>query len=112
MMISSLMAGLTLFAVAHTIELGKNDFLLDGEALKIRAGEVHYARIPRQYWRHRLQMLRAMWCNAVGCYMFWNYHERKPGVYKWDGGGGLHAARRHEISGIALWAFGPRVADT
>ena len=85
MMISSLFAGLAFFAAAHTIEIGKSDFLLDGQPLKIRAGEVHYARIPRPYWRHRLQMLRAMGCNAVGCYMFWNYHERERGVYNWGG---------------------------
>ena len=69
----------------HTFELGESDFLLDGKPFKIRCGEVHYARIPREYWQHRLQMLRAMGCNAVGCYMFWNYHERTPGNYRWSG---------------------------
>ncbi len=68
---------------AHTFEIGEKDFLLDGKPFKIRCGEVHYARIPREYWRHRLQMLRAMGCNAVGCYMFWNFHERAPGKYYW-----------------------------
>ena len=51
----------------------------------MRCGEVHYARIPRAYWEHRLKMLHAMGCNAVGCYMFWNFHEREKGVFKWDG---------------------------
>lgn len=69
----------------HTFVLGDADFLLDGQPFVIRCGEIHYARIPRPYWRHRLQMLRAMGCNAVGCYMFWNYHERAPGVFNWKG---------------------------
>ena len=57
----------------HTLEIGEKDFLLDGNPFVLRCGEVHYARIPHEYWRHRLKMLRAMGCNAVGCYMFWNF---------------------------------------
>ena len=72
-------------ADAHAFELGEADFLLDGEPFVLRCGEIHYARIPRAYWRHRLQMLRAMGCNAVGCYMFWNFHEREPGKFTWEG---------------------------
>ena len=69
----------------HSFSIGDDSFLLDGRPFLIRCGEVHYARIPRAYWQHRLQMLRAMGCNAVGCYMFWNFHEREKGVFKWDG---------------------------
>jgi len=74
-----------LSAFSATFEIGENDFLLDGKPFVVRCGEVHYARIPRDYWQHRLRMLRAMGCNAVGCYMFWNFHERERGVFKWDG---------------------------
>lgn len=74
-----------LSAFSATFEIGENDFLLDGKPFVVRCGEVHYARIPRDYWQHRLRMLRAMGCNAVGCYMFWNFHEREKGVFKWDG---------------------------
>ncbi|MBQ6010786.1 MAG: beta-galactosidase [Kiritimatiellae bacterium] len=70
---------------ARSFEVGEKDFLLDGKPFVVRCGEVHYARIPRAYWRHRLQMLRAMGCNAVGCYMFWNFHEREKGAFTWDG---------------------------
>jgi hypothetical protein len=34
---------------------GEQDFLLDGQRLQIRCGEIHFARVPREYWRHRLQ---------------------------------------------------------
>ena len=74
-----------LCVMARSFEVGEKDFLLDGKPFVVRCGEVHYARIPRAYWRHRLQMLRAMGCNAVGCYMFWNFHEREKGVFTWDG---------------------------
>ena len=72
-------------AASHTFAIGETEFLLDDQPFVIRCGEVHYARIPRAYWRHRLQMLRAMGCNAVGCYMFWNFHEREPGKFNWEG---------------------------
>lgn len=82
---AALAAAAMLLASAATFEIGEKDFLLDGKPFVMRCGEVHYARIPRAYWQHRLKMLRAMGCNAVGCYMFWNFHERERGVFKWDG---------------------------
>ena len=78
-------ASIVLSAFSATFEIGEKDFLLDGRPFLVRCGEVHYARIPRAYWEHRLKMLHAMGCNAVGCYMFWNFHEREKGVFKWDG---------------------------
>lgn len=62
-----------------TIE-GRN-MLLDGKPFKILSGELHYARIPREYWRARLRMARAMGLNTIATYVFWNVHEPKPGVY-------------------------------
>ena len=65
----------------HQFALGDKDFLLDGKPLQIIAGEMHYARIPRQYWRHRLQMAKAMGLNAIATYVFWNFHEPLPGKF-------------------------------
>ena len=72
-------------ATPHTFVVGEKDFLLDGKPLQIRCGEIHFARVPREYWRHRLQMCRAMGLNAVCAYLFWNFHEFTPGVYDWSG---------------------------
>ena len=85
---SSVASGESTSAVSrepHVFALGESEFLLDGKPFVIHCGEVHYARIPRDYWRHRLQMLHAMGCNALGCYMFWNFHEREPGKFTWEG---------------------------
>lgn len=60
-------------------------FLLDGKPLQIRCGEVHAPRVPREYWRHRLQLVRAMGLNAVCAYLFWNLHEPEPGQFVWTG---------------------------
>jgi beta-galactosidase len=65
----------------HTFALGDRDFLLDGKPFQIIAGEMHYARIPRQYWRHRLQMAKAMGLNTITTYVFWNFHEPLPGKF-------------------------------
>ena len=46
---------------------------------------MHYFRIPREYWRHRLQCVRAMGLNTLSTYMPWNLHEPKPGVFDFSG---------------------------
>ncbi|WP_237763996.1 glycoside hydrolase family 35 protein [Terrimicrobium sacchariphilum] len=51
----------------------------------IRCGELHFARIPREYWKQRLQMCKAMGLNAVCLYLFWNFHEWEEGKYDWSG---------------------------
>ena len=70
---------------APPFSIGENDFLLNGQRFLIRCGELHFARIPRQYWRHRLKMCRAMGLNTVCVYLFWNLHEPRPGEFTWEG---------------------------
>ena len=70
---------------AHAFAIGTNNFLLDGQRLQIRCGEIHAARVPMEYWRHRLQMAKAMGLNTVCAYLFWNLHEPRPGEYVWTG---------------------------
>jgi len=65
--------------------IGESSFLLNGRPFQIRSGEMHAARIPREYWRHRLQMVRAMGCNTVCAYLFWNQHEPRPGQFDFSG---------------------------
>ncbi len=78
--------GFSLFAQRHTFSLGKSEFLLDKRPLQIISGELHPARIPHEYWRHRIQMTKAMGCNAIAVYVFWNYHETVPGVFDFTSG--------------------------
>ncbi len=74
-------------APAHTFEVSmeRDAFLLDGRPFQIRCGELHFARVPRAYWRHRIRMCKAMGLNAVCAYMFWNYHEMARGAYDFTG---------------------------
>ncbi len=41
---------------------------------KMFAGEVHYSRIPVEYWEHRIRMIKAMGLNSLSVYVMWNYH--------------------------------------
>ncbi|QNM98997.1 beta-galactosidase [Chitinimonas koreensis] len=66
--------------------LGRDDFLLDGQPYRVIGCELHPARIPPEYWRHRLRMVRAMGCNTVPIYMFWNHHEAEPGKFDFRSG--------------------------
>lgn len=66
----------------HTFEIKDGSFVYDGKPIFIHSGEMHFARVPQQYWRHRLKMIKAMGLNTVATYVFWNYQEVAPGV--WD----------------------------
>lgn len=66
----------------HSFEIKNGNFLYDGKPVQIHSGEMHFARVPKAYWRQRLQMMKAMGLNTVATYVFWNYHETAPGV--WD----------------------------
>jgi beta-galactosidase len=52
-------------APQHTFRVEGGKFLLDGKPFQIVAGEIHYARIPREYWRARLRMAKAMGLNTI-----------------------------------------------
>jgi beta-galactosidase len=59
-------------------------FMLDGKPFQIHSGEMHYARIPRAYWRDRMEMAKAMGLNTIATYVFWDVHEPKPGVWNFS----------------------------
>ena len=76
------------FSIAQnpgTFKVGKNIFLLNDEPTIIKAAELHYTRIPREYWAHRIAMCKALGMNAICMYIFWNIHEQEPGVFDFTG---------------------------
>ncbi|TRX71238.1 beta-galactosidase [Carboxylicivirga sp. M1479] len=70
---------------AEHFEIKKGQFYLNEEPIQLVCGEMHYPRIPHEYWRDRLQRAKAMGLNTMSAYVFWNYHERQPGVFDFDG---------------------------
>jgi len=111
---------------AHRFGIEGDHFVLDGKPFQIISGEMHYARIPRQYWRDRLKKARAMGLNTVSTYVFWNAHEPKAGVYDFTGmfdvaafirmaqeeglyvilRPGPYACAEWDLGGIPAWLFG------
>ncbi|HEY7049965.1 MAG TPA: beta-galactosidase [Jatrophihabitantaceae bacterium] len=71
-------------------------FLLDGAPFQIRSGEMHPARIPVEYWRHRIRMAKAMGMNTVSLYVMWNYLEERPGAFD------FHTDRRNVEAFVRL----------
>ena len=68
-----------------TFTLGESDFLLNGKPFLIKAGEMHPARVPHEYWADRLRMAHAMGLNTVSIYVFWNQHEPREGEFHFTG---------------------------
>ena len=70
---------------AHSFGWRADQFLLDGAPFVIRSGEMHYPRVPRPYWRDRMQKMRALGLNTLCTYVFWNLHEPRPGEFDFSG---------------------------
>jgi beta-galactosidase len=75
----------------HHFTLGDKAFLLDGKPFQIIAGEMHYTRIPREAWRDRMRMAKAMGLNTIGTYVFWNVSEPEKGVFNFTGNNDIAA---------------------
>lgn len=68
-----------------TFTMGQNTFLLNGKPFIVKAAELHYPRIPRPYWEHRIKMCKALGMNTVCLYVFWNIHEQQEGKFDFTG---------------------------
>lgn len=67
--------------------LAANSFFLtrNGKPLFLISGEFHYARFSAQYWAEEFQKIKAGGINTVASYVFWNFHETRPGSFDWRG---------------------------
>ena len=63
----------------------KDNFYLDGKPFKVISGSIHYFRVVPEYWRDRLEKLKAMGANTVETYIPWNAHEPKKGEFDFSG---------------------------
>ncbi len=115
---SFLSGGLPASAAERSVVVRDRQFVVNGTPLQIICGEMHYSRIPPEYWRHRLQMARAMGLNTIGTYVFWNMHEPERGTYDFSGAQdvatfvrmaqeeGLYVILRPGPYACAEWDFG------
>ena len=68
-----------------TFAAGNGTFLLNGNPFVVKAAEIHYPRIPKPYWEHRIKMCKALGMNTVCIYIFWNIHEQREGQFDFTG---------------------------
>ena len=68
-----------------TFTTGDKTFLLNGKPFVVKAAELHYPRIPRAYWEHRIRMCKSLGMNTVCLYVFWNIHEQREGEFDFTG---------------------------
>ncbi len=82
----------------------RDQFYLDGKPFQIISGSIHYFRVVPEYWRDRLEKLRAMGCNTVETYVPWNLHEPQRGNFSFEGILDL-AAFLKTAQEVGLWAI-------
>lgn len=64
-----------------SFSVGDKTFLLNGKPFLVKAAEIHYSRIPKEYWENRIQLCKALGMNTLCIYIFWNYHEMEEGKF-------------------------------
>lgn len=103
---------------SHRFSLSDSTFLLDGKPFQIISGELHYPRVPKEAWRQRMKMAKAMGLNTIGTYVFWNLHEPEKDRFDFEGNNdiaafvktageeGLYVILRPSPYVCAEWEFG------
>ena len=98
--------------------IDKQQFIKDGQPIKIISGAVHYFRNLPDTWDDILNKMVALGCNCVETYCAWNMHEKVPGKYDFSGllniSEFLKKAQAHGLMAIvrpgpyicAEWEFG------
>ena len=82
----------------------KDAFYLNSKPFKIISGAIHYFRVVPQYWKDRLEKLKAMGCNTVETYVPWNMHEPYQGSFCFEGM--LDVKQFIELAGeLGLWVI-------
>lgn len=87
----TLLLSLAVYGQPHSFAVNDTAFLLDGRPFQIISGEMHYPRIPREAWRQRMKMAKAMGINTIGTYVFWNVHEPQKGEFDFSGNNDIAA---------------------
>ena len=63
----------------------QEEFLLDGQPVKLISGAIHYFRLTPGQWEDSLYNLKALGANTVETYIPWNLHEPVEGQFEFEG---------------------------
>lgn len=67
------------------VEFKNRSVIIDGKPVQIISGAMHYFRVPREYWRDRMEKAVQLGLNGIETYMCWNLHERTEGNFDFSG---------------------------
>ncbi|XP_077550199.1 beta-galactosidase-like isoform X1 [Haemaphysalis longicornis] len=70
---------------SFTVDYENDRFLKDGQPFRYISGSLHYFRVPKQYWKDRMEKMRLAGLNALQTYVEWSGHEPEPGKYHFSG---------------------------
>jgi hypothetical protein len=69
----------------NTLDLTNYYLTWNGSPFFVVSGEFHYSRYPEVYWEEELLKIKAGGINTVATYVFWIFHEERPGTFEWQG---------------------------
>ena len=88
-----------------TVDIKDCHLLIDGKPVTLLSSSLFYFRIPPMYWEERMRQLKAAGYRAIDVYIPWNFHERTPGVWDFEGmrniGHFLRLAKENDLFVIA-----------
>jgi beta-galactosidase len=67
------------------VNINNQGFTINGQAVFLTCGSMHYERVPRQLWADRLMRMKQAGFNTVETYVFWNYQEPHPDQFDFTG---------------------------
>ena len=67
------------------VEFKDRKIYIDGKAVQIFSGAIHYFRVHPGLWRDRLEKLALCGFNCVETYICWNLHEPQEGEFDFSG---------------------------
>ena len=96
-------------ADGHTIGFTSDAMQVDGRPFFGVSGEVHYCRVSPDQWEDTLIKAKCGGVNIIATYVFWNVHEEREGVFRFDGCRDLRAflelCRKHGL--MVILRVGP-----
>jgi beta-galactosidase len=88
-------------------------FTRNGQAWLPVMGEIHYARVPNEFWQESVLAMKAGGIDIIATYVFWLFHEELQGQYDWQGDRNLRRflqiCQKHNMSvwlRIGPWCHG------
>lgn len=92
-----------------TIDFNSFYMNVDGKPFIPIMGEIHFSRLPNEYWEEQILKMKSGGINVISTYVFWNIHEQNEGVFNWEGDRNLRKfiklCQKHDL--YAVVRIGP-----